>query len=229
VAADLDKQYGDGQVIAKGVACDLDKLEDVERLAERAREAFGGVDILVCNASRLSFIGPSATTPPEIFESTLNTNIHHNFRLCHALRGDIAARGGGTMILIGSGAGLQASPQNLAYAVSKAGLSHMARCLADEFAPDNIRVVCVAPGLIRSFSTNSKLGEAGLKAASASIPLQRIGEPHEIAGTVVFLASPAGGFITGCTIPVDGGRSLLSPPNRDSWANHAQQGATRWQ
>lgn len=102
----------------------------------------------------------------------------------------------------------------LAYAVAKAGLAHMARCLADEFAADRITVNCVAPGLIRSFSSKPLWeDEAVLGAVTAGIPLGRIGEPDDIAGAVVFLASAAGGYVSGATIPVDGGRTTLSPPN----------------
>ena len=93
VAAELNAEFGTGETIAKGVAFDLDRLEDVAPFAERASQAFGGVDILVCNAAALAFVGPASTTPPDVFERLLNTNIHHNFRLCEALRGDIASRG----------------------------------------------------------------------------------------------------------------------------------------
>ena len=210
VAADLNA--GAGGVVAKGVACDIDKLEDIERLAQASREAFGGVDILVCNAAALAFIGPAGSTPPAVFERLLATNIHHNFRLCEALRGDIAKRGG-SIILIGSMAGHTASANLLGYAVAKAGVAHLARCLADEMAAEGIRVNCVAPGLIRSFSSQPLWrNEQMLKASERGIPLQRIGEPEDVAGAVIFLASRAGSYVTGETILVDGGRTMLSPP-----------------
>jgi NAD(P)-dependent dehydrogenase (short-subunit alcohol dehydrogenase family) len=220
VAAELNAEFGAGEIIAKGAACDLDKLNDIEQFAMFSREAFGRIDILVCNAAALAFIGPASSTPPDVFERLLNTNIHHNFRLCEALRGDIASRGGGAIVLIGSLAGHSASPNLLAYGVAKAGVAHMARCLADEMAGENIRVNCVAPGLIRSFSSRPLWrNEQMLKASEAGIPLRRIGEPDDVAGAVVFLASRAGSYVTGETILVDGGRTRLSPPRIASGAD----------
>lgn len=218
-AAELNAEFGAGHTIAKGMACDLDKLDDIEPFARQASGAFGGVDILVCNAAALAFVGPASTTPPDVFERLLNTNIHHNFRLCEALRADIAGRGGGAIVLIGSLAGHQASPSLLAYGVAKAGVAHMARCLADEMAGQNIRVNCIAPGLVRSYSSRPLWrNETMLKASEAGIPLQRIGEPEDVAGAVVFLVSRAGSYVTGETILVDGGRTRLSPPRPDTGA-----------
>lgn len=215
LADELNAQFGAGGVIARGVACDLDKLDDVERLAIAARAAFGAVDILVCNAAALAFIGAAAATPPDVFERLLNTNIHHNFRLCESLRADIAARGGGSIVLIGSSAGHAASANLLAYGVAKAGVSHMARCLADEMAGENIRVNCVAPGLIRSHASTPVWSNAKvMNELVGAIPLKRIGEPDDIAGAVIFLCSAAGCYVTGETLLVDGGRTRLSPPAR---------------
>jgi len=198
---------------AKGLPLDLDDYDAIAPFAEAAQAAFDGVDILVCNAAALSWFGPSRETPREDFDRLLRTNIHHNHRLCEALRPAIAARGGGAIILIGSLAGHNASPQLMAYAVSKAGVAHLARSLADEMAPERIRVNCVAPGFIRSWSSQRVFdNDAALKAVVAGIPLGRAGEPEDIAGTVVFLASRAGSYVTGETLLVDGGRTQLSPP-----------------
>jgi NAD(P)-dependent dehydrogenase (short-subunit alcohol dehydrogenase family) len=210
VAAELNAEFGAGEIIAEGLACDIDNLADIERLAVATREAFGGVDILVCNAAALAFVGPAKTTPPAVFERLLNTNIHHNFRLCEAFRGDIASRGGGSIVLIGSNAGHSANANLLAYGVAKAGVAHMARSLADEMADENIRVNCVAPGLIRSFASQPLWRDEKMLAASeAGIPLKRIGEPDDVAGAVIFLVSRAGSYVTGETILVDGGRASL--------------------
>jgi NAD(P)-dependent dehydrogenase (short-subunit alcohol dehydrogenase family) len=213
VAEDLNRKYGQGAVIAKGVACDIDKLDDIEHLAKAGIAAFGGLDILVCNAAVLPFIGSSADTPHELFDRVLTSNIHHNFRLCQAVRADMAKRGGGSMVLIGSIAGHTASPETMAYSLAKAGVAHMARCLADEFASQNIRVNCVSPGLIRSFSSQPLWrNDAVLGAITQGIPLRRIGEPEDIAGAVIFLSSQAGSYVTGSAIIVDGGRTHLSAP-----------------
>jgi NAD(P)-dependent dehydrogenase (short-subunit alcohol dehydrogenase family) len=215
MAAEINQRCGGGEIVAKGAAFDINRLEAAEQLAKNARQAWGAIDILVCNAAVLPFIGPSKDTPPEMFDQLLTTNIHHNFRLCQAMRGDIAGRGGGAIIFIGSVSGNTATPATLAYGVAKAGLAHMARSLADELAPERIRVNCVAPGLVRSFTSAIVWRDPDrLKVAEAGIPLHRIGEPEDVAGAVVFLASKAGSYVTGTTIHVDGGRSFLAPPGR---------------
>ena len=210
VAADIDRTHGGGQRIAVGIASDLSKLEDGERLATAAREVWGRIDTVVCNAAIFAFIGPSADTPPDDFDRILTGNIHHNFRICQAFRPDLAETRG-SIILIGSGSAHVASPRSLAYAAAKAAVVHMSRSLADEFAPEGIRVNCVAPGLIRSFTARKTFGDTGLEAAGERIPLGRAGEPEDIAGAVMFLASKAGEFVTGQVFAVDGGSSTLSP------------------
>jgi len=211
-AADLSREHGGGGKIAQGLVFDLDDLAAVEPFAAAATKVFGGVDILVCNAAVLWRVGPSAETPPELFERTLTSNIHNNFRLCQAVRPSMAARGGGAIVLIGSGAGHTASPYVMAYAVAKAGLAHMALCLADEMAPERIRVNCVSPGLVRTPATAETLGEAGLDARAPQTPLGRVGAPSDVAGAVVYLSSEAGAHMTGQTLIVDGGLSRLNPP-----------------
>jgi NAD(P)-dependent dehydrogenase (short-subunit alcohol dehydrogenase family) len=215
VASKINEQRGNGEAVAKGAAFDINTFDDAERLAKSAREAWGGLDILVCNAAELPFIGASKATPPDMFDQLLATNIHHNFRLCQAVRGDIAARGGGAIILIGSVAGHTATPMTMAYGIAKAGLAHMARSLADELAPERIRVNCVAPGLTRSFTSGMVWRDpTRLQVAEAAVPLGRIGEPEDVAGAVIFLASKGGSYVTGTTIFVDGGRGFLAPPGR---------------
>jgi NAD(P)-dependent dehydrogenase (short-subunit alcohol dehydrogenase family) len=210
VAGQLNAEFGKGEVIAKGLPCDLTSIESVERFAAEAPTLFGGLDILVSNAAVLSWAGDPAETPPEVFEQQLTSNIHHNFRLCMGLRGAIAARGGGSIVLIGSAAGANANPIILSYSVAKAGVSHLAWNLAELMAPERIRVNCVSPGLVRSWSSTKALGEAGLEAGGKMIPLGRPGEPEDIAGAVIFLSSRAGAYVTGETILVDGGRSKLT-------------------
>ncbi len=228
VAAELNGRYGGGEEIACGIACDIDSLEQIDHLATASDERWGGIDILVGNAAILPYMGKSSDTPPELFDRILTSNQHHNFRLCQAVRGSMVQRGGGRIVLIGSTSGHMAAPTVLAYAVAKAGLAHLARCLADEFAADAITVNCVAPGLIRSFSSKPLWeDEAVLDAVTAGIPLRRIGEPDDIAGAVIFLTSAAGGYVSGATIPVDGGRSRLSPPNLGaSVTDETMQGST---
>jgi NAD(P)-dependent dehydrogenase (short-subunit alcohol dehydrogenase family) len=209
VASDIDCAYGKGERIAAGIASDLAKLEDAERLASAARKVWGRVDCLVCNAAILPFIGPPAETPPEAFDRILVGNVHHNFRLCQAFQPDLA-KTRGSIVLIGSGSANIAAPRTLAYAAAKAAVIQMTRSIAEEFAPDRIRVNCVSPGLIRSHSAIETFGDAGLEAAAQTIPIGRVGEPEDIAGAVIFLASQAGAFVTGQAFSVDGGLTTLS-------------------
>jgi NAD(P)-dependent dehydrogenase (short-subunit alcohol dehydrogenase family) len=227
VAADLNAAYGAGQTIAKGIAADLNKVDDLEQLARDSAEAFGGLDILVCNAAILPYIGESADTPPELFDRILTVNTHHNFRLCQAARPFLKARGGGAIVFIGSIAGHTAAPSTMAYSIAKAGVAHMARCLADEFAADRIRVNCVAPGFIRSFSSQAVIDNPGAaEAIAGGTPLGRIGEPEDIAGAAIFFASDAGSYVTGQSILVDGGRGVLSPVTAPKGVPGLQSGTT---
>ncbi|MBV9995853.1 MAG: SDR family oxidoreductase [Caulobacteraceae bacterium] len=213
IAAEIERDCAAAPGMVRGVACDIDKLPDIGALARRSLELFGGVDILVCNAAILPFIGPSEQTPPELFDRILTTNVHHNFRLCQAFRRSMAERGGGSIILIGSTAGHTASPSIMAYSLAKAGLAHMARNLGDDLAAERIRVNCVAPGFVRSYSSQPIVDNPqAVKAIADGVPLGRIGEPDDIAGAVVFLASAAGAYVTGNTILVDGGATMLSSP-----------------
>jgi len=215
VVADIDRDYGKGERVAVAIASDLNRLEDGERLARAAREVWGRIDTLVCNAAIMGFVGPSAETPPDDFDRILIGNIHHNFRLCQAVRADLA-KTRGCIVLIGSGTAYMASPRCLAYGAAKAAVSHMSRSLADEFAPEGIRVNCVSPGLIRSAQSMATFGEAGLAASSGRIPLGRVGEPEDIAGAVIYLASTGGAFVTGQDFGVDGGTSTLTPSKTPS-------------
>ena len=220
VASELDRDHGkNGMRIAHGAACDIERLEQIERLAEHSAEHFDGIDILVANAAVLPFVGASRDTPPELFERILTKNLHNNFRLCQAVHPHMAARGGGSIVLVGSLAGLVPFPTLMAYSVAKAGLAHLARCLADEFAPDGITVNCVAPGSIRTASS-ARSGVDDDNRRAAAVPLQRVGEPDDIAGAVIYLASAAGSYVTGVTLPVDGGRSQLSPADRGIPTTH---------
>ena len=228
VAAELRDNFGKGADVARGVACDISSLEQIARLAKQATDIWGGVDILVVNAAKLPFVGSSQDTPPELFDEILTINLHHNFRLCHALRPQMAARGGGSIVFIGSGAGHSPSPDLMAYSVAKAGMAQMMRNLADEFAPDHIRVNLVAPGFTRSHSSAPIVeNDAARSAIESSIPLGRIGEPEDIAGGVIFLSSSAGSYFTGNALLADGGVAFLNSPGKGGdILDHVDRGPT---
>jgi len=214
-ATELNSLFGDEQEVARGLACDLDDLSGLEPFAGACIAVWGGIDILVCNAAVMPYIGPSSETPPQLFDRLLVTNVHHNFRLCQAVRPSMAVRGGGSIVLIGSVTGHVPSPLTLAYGLSKAALAHMARSLAQEFVREKIRVNCIAPGTTHSYSTDTTYADPkAMQSAAEAVPLQRIGDPEDIAGTVVFLCSRAGSYMTGAVLPVDGGRATIDVGSR---------------
>lgn len=215
-AAALNSKFGGRQDIATGIAADIADIDQLQRLVDKTLETWGRIDTLMCNATMLAPIGRSAATGYDEFQRIVNTNVHHTFRLCHMVLPDMVSRRNGSILIVGSIAGHVAIPNTMAYALSKAALAHLARCLASEFAPHNIRVNCISPGLIRSFASRPIWeDQAVLKTFARNIPLGRIGEPDDVAATAVFLSSTGGSFVTGAVIPVDGGAISLPPPTDD--------------
>jgi NAD(P)-dependent dehydrogenase (short-subunit alcohol dehydrogenase family) len=194
---------------AVAAACNISRKEECAALVARAREAFGRIDVLVCNAAVNPYYGPLAEIPDEAFDKIMASNIRSNLWLCRETLPEMAERRDGAVIVISSIAGLRGSPSIGAYAVSKAADMQLVRNLAVEWGRFNIRVNAIAPGLIktdfaRALWENPELREITLK----QTPLQRLGEPEDIAGAALFLAAPAGRFVTGTTIVVDGGVTI---------------------
>jgi NAD(P)-dependent dehydrogenase (short-subunit alcohol dehydrogenase family) len=191
---------------AVAAACNISRKEECTALLAKAREAFGRVDILVCNAAVNPYYGPLTEIPDEAFDKIMAANIRSNLWLCREAMPEMAERRDGAVIVISSIAGLRGSPAIGAYAVSKAADMQLVRNLAVEWGRFNIRVNAIAPGLVktdfaRALWENPELREITLK----QTPLQRLGEPEDIAGAALFLAAPAGRFVTGTTLVVDGG------------------------
>jgi NAD(P)-dependent dehydrogenase (short-subunit alcohol dehydrogenase family) len=140
------------------------------------------------------------------FRKILDNNVIANHWLISMVAPEMLERGEGSIIIVSSIGGLKASPVIGAYNISKAADFQLARNLAAEFGPRQVRVNCIAPGLIRTdFAKALWENPQTLAAVTMHTPMQRIGEPHEIAGAAVFLASPASTFMTGQAIIVDGG------------------------
>jgi NAD(P)-dependent dehydrogenase (short-subunit alcohol dehydrogenase family) len=210
VAAELVDRYPGSQSF--GASCDVADTSSIRALVEQVVSRVGGIDVLVCNAARMPQLVPFGEAPDGEFLGQFDTNVVKTLRFCMLVAPLMRSRGGGSIVLIGSRTGIAPAPQQLAYSVGKAGETHLARNLAAHLAPDNIRVNCIAPGLIRSDSSSVVFdNSAALAAFTRDIPLRRGGEPHEIGGAVVFLASPAGAYVTGVTMPVDGGVVGLPP------------------
>jgi NAD(P)-dependent dehydrogenase (short-subunit alcohol dehydrogenase family) len=181
----------------------------LQRLVDETVAAWGGVDILVCNAAINPHFGPASGIPDDAFDKIMASNIKSNHWLCNMALPGMAARGGGAVIIVSSIGGLKGSNLLGAYCISKAADMQLARNLAVEWGAQNIRVNCIAPGLIRTdFARALWENPAILKNETGRYPLQRIGEPEEIAGAAVFLASKAGSFMTGQTMVIDGGGTI---------------------
>ncbi len=201
--------HGPGRAVA--IAASLSSKSDLERLVQETGERFGPIEIMVCNAASNPYYGPMAGISDEQFRKILDNNIVANHWLIQLTAPGMVERRDGVVIIVSSIGGLHGSPVIGAYNVSKAADMQLARNYAVEYGRANVRVNCIAPGLIRTdFARALWENPDILKSATASTPLARIGEPDEIAGAAVFLASDAGRYVTGQTLVVDGGVTISS-------------------
>jgi NAD(P)-dependent dehydrogenase (short-subunit alcohol dehydrogenase family) len=207
VVAEIDALYGQGRAIA--IPANISKKEDLEKLVAQTKAQWGRVDVLVCNAASNPYYGPQAGIADEQFRKILDNNIVANHWLINLCAPDMMARREGSIIIVSSIGGLRGSPVIGAYCISKAADMQLARNLAVEYGPYNVRVNCIAPGLIRTdFARALWEDEAMLAKRTETTPLRRIGEPDEIAGAAVYLASKAGSFMTGQSLVIDGGVTI---------------------
>ncbi|MEY2927936.1 MAG: hypothetical protein RL367_2413 [Pseudomonadota bacterium] len=204
VAADMNARHGAGTAIA--VAANISSKEALQHLVDETRLVFGKVTDLVCNAASNPYFGPQAGISDDQFRKILDNNILSNHWLITMTAPEMLERGTGSITIVSSVGGLKGSTVIGAYCISKAADMQMARNLADEFGPQGVRVNCIAPGLIRTDFAKALWDNPDiLKASTSRASMKRIGEPEEIAGCAVFLASRAGAFTTGQTIVIDGG------------------------
>lgn len=207
VADDINKKHGDGTAIA--IPANISSKEDLQAMVDETNKSFGKIDIVVCNAASNPYYGPMAGISDDAFTKILQNNIISNHWLIQMCAPQMRERKDGAIIIVSSIGGLRASPVIGAYNISKAADFQLARNLASEFGPDNIRVNCIAPGLIKTdFAKALWDNPDTLKRALAGTPLKRIGEPEEIAGAAVYLASKAGAYMTGQMLVVDGGATV---------------------
>lgn len=207
VAAAINAEHGAGTAIA--VPANISSKEDLQTLVDETRKAFGRIDILVCNAATNPHFGPMATIEDAQFRKILDNNILSNHWLIQMVAPEMRERREGSIIIVSSIGGLRGSVDIGTYCISKAADMQLARNLAHEFGDDNIRVNCIAPGLIRTDMARALWENPEIeKHVTSTTPLHRIGEPHEIAGAAVYLASFASTYTTGQVIVVDGGRTI---------------------
>lgn len=202
VAAEIGDAGGEAIV----VPCNVSDKAQLQALVDTTIRQLGKIDILVCNAAVNPFFGSSRDIPDDAFDKIMDVNIKSNHWLCNMAAPDMAKRNDGAIIIISSVGGLIGSNLLGAYAISKAADMQLARNLAVEWGPNNIRANCIAPGLIRTDFARALWENPDIaKKATHGYALKRVGEPDEIAGAAVFLASRAGSFMTGQTMVIDGG------------------------
>jgi NAD(P)-dependent dehydrogenase (short-subunit alcohol dehydrogenase family) len=203
VAASINAAHP-GAAIA--VPANISSKEDLQRLVDETRKAFGQVDILVCNAASNPYYGPMSGLSDEAFRKILDNNIVSNHWLIHMVAPEMKERKDGAIIIVSSIGGLRGTGVIGAYAISKAADMQLARNLAQELSPSNIRVNCIAPGLVKTdFARALWDTPEAERRSSVGTPLRRLGEPDDIAGAAVFLAAKSGAWLTGQTIVIDGG------------------------
>lgn len=191
---------------AIAVASSLSSKESLQAMIDAGRAAFGRIDVLVCNAASNPHYGPMETITDEAFRKTLDLNIVAQHWLITMVAPEMRARRSGSIILVSSIGGLRGTPIIGVYAITKAADIQMAKNLAREYGPDNVRINVIAPGLVRTdFAKALWENPENLKKSVSNACLGRIGEPHELAGAAVFLGSDASSFMTGQTLVVDGG------------------------
>jgi NAD(P)-dependent dehydrogenase (short-subunit alcohol dehydrogenase family) len=188
------------------VQMDVTDLGQVRRAVDETLERFGRIDILVNNAG-LGPENPAEDVREEDFDLTFAVNVKGTFFASQAAGRAMIRQGGGTIVNLGSQAGFVALPTESVYCMTKAAISHLTKCLAIEWGRHGITVNAVAPTFISTPGTEPALADPTFRSdvIERIAGLHRIGEPIDVAGAVVFLASPAASMITGETILVDGG------------------------
>jgi len=195
---------------AMPIACNIGKREDVEQLVAQTQKYYGRIDCLVCNAAVNPYYGLISQIPDEIFTKVIDSNVRSNLWLCNLTIPEMAQRRDGSVIIVSSITGLRGQLMLGMYAISKAADMQLVRNLAVEWGPMNVRINGIAPGLVRTdFARTLWENPEILSQAEKNTPLRRIGEPDDIGGAAVFLASSAARWMTGQTIVVDGGATIV--------------------
>jgi NAD(P)-dependent dehydrogenase (short-subunit alcohol dehydrogenase family) len=203
----IEAKHGKGRAIA--IPANISSKDDLKHLIEETTRQFGQIDALVCNAASNPYYGPLMGISDDQFRKILDNNVIANHWLIQFASPQMIERKDGAIIIVSSVGGLKGNAIIGAYNISKAADFQLARNLAAEFGPHNVRVNCIAPGLIKTdFARALWEDPDNLKRSTSRTPLGRIGTPDEIAGAAVFLASPAGTFMTGQSIVIDGGATI---------------------
>ncbi|ADP72106.1 short-chain dehydrogenase/reductase SDR [Rhodomicrobium vannielii ATCC 17100] len=197
---------------ATAVACNVGVKADLEALVAHALREYGRIDILIPNAAINPAYGPSSEVSDEVWNKVLTTNLTATNWLSQLVLPGMAENGGGSVILLSSIVATVGAANIGVYAISKAAEAQLARNLAVEWGPRGIRVNSIAPGVVKTDFAKALYENPKAAATVANMTcLKRLGEPEDIAGAAVFLASDAARYITGQFILVDGGASIFTP------------------
>ena len=204
VAKEINDKFGKDKTIA--IAANISSKENLQNLVDQTNRALGKIDVLVCNAASNPYYGPLADISDDQFNKILSNNIVANNWIISMVVPQMIERKDGSIIIVSSIGGLKGSTTIGAYCISKAADMQLARNLACEYGKHNIRVNCIAPGLIKTDFAKALWDNPEIrKANEGKAALKRIGQPDDIGGVAVFLASKAGNFVCGQTIIADGG------------------------
>ncbi len=203
-----------GELKAEGfeaiaIPCHVGKKDQLQNLVDKTIEAWGRIDVLVCNAATNPVYGPTAEMTDEAWDKIMDTNVKGTFWLTNMVLPGMAERGEGAVVLLSSIAGIRGNATIGTYGVSKAAEAALARNLAVEWGPKGIRVNSIAPGIVKTdFAKALTEDPVRIKRAEEKTPLRRLGEPVDIAGLAVFLSTKASAYITGQVIVADGGETI---------------------
>jgi NAD(P)-dependent dehydrogenase (short-subunit alcohol dehydrogenase family) len=197
---------------ALAIPCNISRKEELHKLVDETLAAWGRLDILVCNAAVNPYYGPMSKMSDDAYDKVMNSNVRSNFWLCNLAAPLIVEQGGGSIVIVSSIGGNQGSENLGVYGISKAADFALVRNLAVEWGPRGITANCIAPGLIktdfsRALWENPKIATG----VEDGTPVRRIGDPEDIGGVALFLASDAARYLTGQTLVVDGGVSIKEP------------------
>jgi NAD(P)-dependent dehydrogenase (short-subunit alcohol dehydrogenase family) len=199
---------------AMAVACHVGDKAELQQLVDATFARYGRIDCLVCNAAVNTHFGPSLGMSDDSYDKIMDTNVRSTFWLCNMVLPQMADRREGTVILLASVAGLAGNGKIGVYGMSKAATMQLARNLAVEWGRHNVRINCIAPGVVRTDFARALWSDERLyQRLIEQYPLRRIGAPRDVAGVAVFLASRASDWMTGQTLVIDGGGAIMGPEN----------------
>ena len=205
VAEGIRAKGGEAMVIP----CHIGDTEQLQNLVDKTIAEWGQIDVLVPNAAINPVYGPLQDLGDEVFDKMLITNVRVINTLCKMVLPGMAEKGGGAVVVISSVAAIKGSTNLGAYGVTKAADAALVRSLALEWGPSNIRVNAIGPGLVKTdFAKALWTDKDRMERINNANPLRRMGTPEEIAGTALWLATPASGYVTGQLIIADGGQSF---------------------